>query len=128
MDPALEQAFLESLLSPLLQFPMEAADLFRLVEGASAPALRQLLSKFEAQQLLSLAQGGSVVASVDLDRVSALVSCSSDPVQPSLDSIEDLLNTPSVRETENKRMGSEVFHPPPPPPSPSRLSLPAPPE
>ena len=107
-------------MNPLLEFPLSCRDLGLLV-GAEEGVVLELLHKFSAQELLELQLSDSTVVSVNTDRLSALVQVVSGEkefVAKSVEvfktrreieeEIERLLNTPSVRETESRRMGTEI--------------------
>ena len=121
LDPALERRALEQLLNPLLDFPLpcrELSDRLRADEGV----VWELLQKFSAEQLLELQMTDALVSSVNADKLSALaeavgVTGKEDNIMTTLkgintrnyeETIEILLNIPSVRENESRRMGTEI--------------------
>ena len=121
LQPALERRAAEQLLNPLLEFPLLSRDLSGKL-GDEESMVWELLLKFSAQELLELQLADFAVSSINADKLSALVEGVSgkkeDPI-PSVSScktrrdneelIEKLLTTPSVREVESRRMGTEIY-------------------
>ena len=118
LDPALERRVQEQLLNPLLEFPMPCRDLSTKLDAGEG-IVWELLQKFSAQELLELHATEATVSAVNVDRLSALAEgvgatgkdetgSGGKPPRNVEETIEQLLNTPSVRETESKRMGTEI--------------------
>ena len=84
------------------------------IEGASEAVMREALEKFAAQDLLELHTTNPLILSVNLDRLSTLVGVATreEPAakrpRTTEEEIEWLLNAPTVRERENKKMSAEV--------------------
>ena len=111
---------MEQLLNPLLDFPLASKELsVRLT--ADNGVVWELLLKFQAQELLDLQENDTLVSSVNADKLSALaegVGATKDDSGGSgggnktprnvEETIEKMLNTPSVREMESRRMGNEI--------------------
>ena len=119
LDPALERRALEQLLNPLLEFPLPCRELSDRL-SADEGIVWELLQKFCAQQLLELQVTDALVSSVNADKLSALaegVGATGKEDTAALwgktprnfeEAIEKLLNFPSVREMESRRMGTEI--------------------
>ena len=119
LDPALERRTLEQLLNPLLEFPLPCKRLSSRL-GNEEGVIWEILRKFNGQQLLELQVTDAMVSSVNADKVSALVGAmgamgKEDPAQGGNkpprnleEEIDKLLNTPSVREMDSRRMGTEI--------------------
>lgn len=115
LDPALERRAHEQLLNPLLEFPLPCKELSNKL-NAKEDVVLELLQKFSAQQLLELQVTDAVVSSVNADKLSALAEGvggtgkedGSKAPRNVEEEIEKLLSTPSVREMESRRMGTEI--------------------
>lgn len=118
VDPALERRALEQLLNPLLEFPVPCKKMSERL-GADEGVVWELLQKFSGQELLELQVTDAMVSSVNADKLSALAegvgalgkeetSLETKPPRNFEEAIEKLLNTPSVREMESRRMGTEI--------------------
>lgn len=119
IDPVLERSALEQLLNPLLEFPIPCNELSKLLD-AEEGVVWELLLKFNAQELLEIQLADALVSSVNADKLSALaegegamkedISGGGNNKTPRNceEVIEKLLNTPSVREMESRRMGTEI--------------------
>lgn len=113
LDPVLERRALEQLLSPLLEFPLPCKKLSDMLK-AKEDLVLELLLKFSGQQLLELQV--TEVSSVNADKLSALAEVVGAPGKDDgtkaprnvEEEIEKILSTPSVREMESRRMGTEV--------------------
>ena len=114
-EPALERRAHEQLLNPLLEFPLPCKDLSDKL-NAEEDVVWELLQKFSGQQLLELQVPDAVVSSVNADKLSALAEDvgatgkedGSKAPRNVEEEIERLLSTPSVREMESRRMGTEI--------------------
>ena len=84
LDASLERRLLEGLLNPLLEFPLESRDLYARVEpkGAREAAAREAIQKFSAQGLLDVHASEPLILSVNLERLSTLVSVVSAREEP----------------------------------------------
>ena len=118
LDASLERRLLEGLLNPLLEFPLESRDLYARVEpkGAREAAAREAIQKFSAQGLLDVHASEPLILSVNLERLSTLVSVVSAREEPPTkyprtlqEEIEYLVGVPSVKETESRKMGAEIL-------------------
>ena len=120
IQPALELRAQEQLLNPLLEFPLACRDLSGKL-GEEEGAVWELLLKFNAQELLDLQLADFAVSSINADRLSALVEGAAgkkdNPIPPvsscktrrdNEELINRLLDTPSVKEMESRRMGTEI--------------------
>ena len=121
LQPALERRVQEQLLNPLLEFPLGCRELSGKL-GDEEGVVWELLLKFSAQELLDLQLVDVAISSINADRLSALVEGAArrreDPIPPvsscktrrdNDELIEKLLTTPSVREVESRRMGTEIY-------------------
>ena len=118
LDASLERRLLEGLLNPLLEFPLESRDLYTRVEpkGTREAAAREAIQKFSAQGLLDVHASEPLILSVNLERLSTLVSVVSAREEPPTkyprtlqEEIEYLVGVPSVKETESRKMGAEIL-------------------
>jgi mRNA (2'-O-methyladenosine-N6-)-methyltransferase len=121
LQSALERRVQEQLLNPLLEFPLASKELSGKL-GDEEGVVWELLLKFSAQELLELQLADIAISSINADRLSALVEGAArrkdDPIPPvsscktrrdNDELIEKLLTTPSVREVESRRMGTEIY-------------------
>ena len=125
LEPVLERRALEQLLNPLLEFPLSCRELSKRLAVPEA-LVWELLQKFSAQDLLELHSSEVLVSAVNADKLSVLaegvgatgreetvwgkVEGAGGKHSRTLEEvIERLLNTPSVREMESRRMGAEIL-------------------
>ncbi len=119
VDPSLERKIIEGLLNPSLEYPLEAATLSKNAgtTGFKEAELKSVLEKLSSQNLLNLDDFS--IISVDLDQIyrfaeglgyisniqpfAAKKHCS---VQ---EEIDFLLNVPTVRETDSKKVSNEIL-------------------
>lgn len=123
LKPSVERKLLELFLNPTLEFPLPAATLCSKIKDTTDQlVVAETLRKLASQDLLELHATEPLVLSVNIDRLSALaegvgVAGKEEPGGPPgskrhrslTEEIEWLLSTPSVRETENKKMGAEIL-------------------
>lgn len=123
IDPALEHKVRGELLNPTLDFPIEVNKFVNKIgggglHGKESEMIKEIMSKMEAQGLIEIQDG--TVSSVNLDRLSKLVDGAAGVVtneespltkkfRTKREEIEWLLNTPTVKERESKKMGNEIL-------------------
>lgn len=114
----IEQRLIESLLSPFLDLPISGYNLIdkELIANSSIDDIPNTLQKLAAQSLIVLQPDGHSIASVDLDKLSRVAEVSGltgkveglPRFQTDKDEVMWLLNAPSVRDKENRRVGVEI--------------------
>ena len=120
IDPTVERKVMEALLNPTLQFPLELRKLASKLSGAKGTedSLKELLEKLTCQGMCEVNLIECMIMSVDLDKLSKLaegcgVLMKEEPLakrpRTIQEEIDQLLSVQSVRETESKKMGSEVL-------------------
>ena len=118
VDPTLENKLLEKLLSPLLELPMSGTKLLG-SKDSSKYTFNQImvaLEKLSAQGLITLQDNNGEVCGVNLDRLSRIAEAigltgKSEGI-PKFNSIREeidwLLNAPSIKDRESRRVGVEI--------------------
>lgn len=122
VNPTLERKVLEGLMNPTLEFPLDAITLCKTIaldKNLGKDELRSLLEKMAAQQLLEVHATEIIILSANLDRICKLaeglgILTEEDlPLAKKYRSIEDeiefLLGFSTVRETDSKKMGSDIL-------------------
>lgn len=114
----IEQCLIESLLSPFLDLPVSGYSLIdkEVIANSSIDDIPNTLQKLAAQSLIVLLPDGHSIASVDLDKLSRVAEVSGltgkveglPHFQTDKDEVTWLLNAPSVRDKENRRVGVEI--------------------
>ena len=117
IDPTLERKVWEEMLNPNLDMDVNklASKISSETHGKDSEMTKEILDKMECQKLLETQDG--TVSSINLDLLSKLVDDvrSSSSVDFSKkfrtngEEIDWLLNTPSVKERERKKMGNEIL-------------------
>lgn len=117
IDPTLERKVWEEMLNPTLDMDVNKliSKIGSETHGKDNEMIKEILDKMECQKLLEVQDG--TVSSINLDLLSKLV----DDVRSSAsvdfskkfrtkgEEIDWLLNTPSVKERERKKMGTEIL-------------------
>lgn len=109
----LERSLMELLLNPLTEYPLTPIYLCDKLPQVRHSAIRELLDKFSCQGLIKLDYSSVTVIS-STDRLIAIAGTRADDTPPSKrpktveEEIEYILMAPSIRELENKKMGSEI--------------------
>ena len=115
IDPKLEQRVLYALLNPTLEIPTQGTKLLEM-SGTDFENLPNLLQKLYGQDLISLQSDGYTITSINLESISRLIEMKTLSLRHSnfprfktdSEEIEYLLNAPSVRDKETKRVGAEI--------------------
>ena len=124
LDLALERRAVEQLLSPLLDFPLACRELSGRL-AAPEEVTWELLQKLSGQELVELHAAERVVSAINVDKLSVLAEGMGGAGREEAgwgraegggklphsvaETIERLLNTPSVREMESRKMGVEIL-------------------
>ncbi len=122
VDPALERKLIEGLLNPSLEFPLEVGTLSKNagITSYKEDELKSVLEKMASQNLLTLEVCVDIaILSVDLDRIYRLAeglgfisNSQLSPVKKHCnvqEEIDFLLNVPTVRETDSKKVSNEIL-------------------
>ena len=115
IDPKLEQRLCEALLSPMLELPIQGTKLIEM-SGTDFENLPNLLQKLYGQGLIGLQSDGYTITSINLESISRLIEMKNLSLRSKnfprfkteSEEIDYLLNAPSVRDKETKRVGSEI--------------------
>ena len=118
-DISIEKQLMEKLLSPVLVLPVTGLKLLQVKEGTDVTEKISLaLEKLETQNLVTLQHGGTcpIITGVNLDRLSRIAEAIglTGRVEglPQFVSVQEeldwLLNAPSLRDRENRRVGVEI--------------------
>ena len=119
IDPAVEQKVIEGLLNPTVEFPVSARELCSKpsIGKSNENAVKEIFQKLEAQMVVFRSQADTTAVTANLEKLSALaeslgVIVRDEPPakkpRTTDELIEYLLSTPSVKETDSQRMGSEI--------------------
>ena len=115
IDPKLEQKLRESLLNPTLELPIQGHKLVEMSDSLFED-LPSALQKLSAQNLISLQGDGFTITSISLEKVSRLVELDGltgkhkglPRFKSTSEEVEYLLNAPSTRDRESRRVGGEI--------------------
>lgn len=119
VDAKLERQILECLLSPVLEMPIDPSHLAGKVskKPPHAKLVAMVLEKMAAQEFVQLQAGSNSLISLDIDRVTKIAEALGITGQQwtkplsfssAQEEVEWLVNAPSVRDQESRRVGTEI--------------------
>lgn len=115
IEPKTEHRLLESLLNPTLELPVQGHKLVEM-SGSDFDNLPNILQKLNGQSLISLQSDGYTIVSINLESISRLIELANlsgrhkgfPRFKSITDELEYLLNAPSIRDKESRRVGGEI--------------------